>query len=80
MNITKQRKRHQRPTDHGRALMVKLRGEIRRLFKKGTAFRNRTIPEPTGKTLVFRRFQPYGWSSTEKQQDRLTDSPLSRVN
>ena len=80
MNITKQRKRHQRPTDHRRVLRVALRQEFKRRAKRWAMFRNRPAPEPTGKTLVFKRFQPYGWSSTKKQQDRLTDSPLSRVN
>lgn len=59
MNITKQRKRRQHPTNHSRLLIGMLGQNLKRLGKKGAMFRNRKLPEPMGDTLVFRRFVPY---------------------
>lgn len=78
MNITKQRKRKQRPTDKTRALWLAVKDPFRRLKKLGFWKKRRKIPkEIPGQTVKFRRFHPYVIGERKNWWGEFLDKGLS---
>lgn len=70
MNITKQRKRRQKPTDKTEKFWLAVREPVRRL-KKMNFWKRRKLPKPSGDTVVFRRFEPYQPASPDRLAQKI---------